>query len=405
MIADQSRDAEAVYAVLAKLAAELGLSIEQRKNGRMKLVGPDGQRIQAWRENYPYPQRLGRKAYEPAKRRLQIELQKLQRSVKATGGKVLILFEGRDAAGKGGTIRRFTENLNPRGARVVALDKPAEHEQGENYLRRYLPHMPAAGEIVMFDRSWYNRAGVEQVMGFCQPREYTRFLAEVPEFERRLVADGIAVIKLWFSITRTEQLSRFVNRQDDPVKRWKLSPVDLASLDKWDEYTRAKEAMFARTDVPEAPWTVIRGNDKKRARLEAMRYVLTLFDYEGKDAGVVAHVDPLITGGVGPLPGLTATESEPVLAPLPRHRPATLPELAGAGAGPALNVRASALPNSDLPNSARPVPALPAPALPADLVQRDTGGDPGVERFGAADRDPHGQVALLGDQPGQPPAL
>lgn len=319
VIADQSRDAEAVYALLAKLAAELGLRIEQRKNGRMRLAGADGERIQAWRENYPYPHRLGRKAYEPAKHRLQIELQKLQRSVKETGGRVLILFEGRDAAGKGGTIRRFTENLNPRGTRVVALDKPAEHEQGDNYLRRYLAHLPAPGEIVMFDRSWYNRAGVEQVMGFCQPNEYARFLTEAPEFERRLVGDGIAVIKLWFSITRTEQLSRFVSRQDDPVKRWKLSPVDLASLDMWDEYTRAKEAMFRYTDVPEAPWTVIRGNDKKRARLEAMRYVLTLFDYEGKDAGEVGEPDPLITGGVGPLPGLTATESEPALAPLPRQ--------------------------------------------------------------------------------------
>jgi hypothetical protein len=170
----------------------------------------------------------------------------------------------------------------------------------------------------MFDRSWYNRAGVEQVMGFCQPHEYSRFLTDAPEFERRLVADGIAVIKLWFSITRTEQLSRFVSRQDDPVKRWKLSPVDLASLDMWDEYTRAKEAMFRYTDVPEAPWTVIRGNDKKRARLEAIRYVLTLFDYEGKDPSVVGQTDPLITGGVG-VPGLTATESEPVLAPLPRQ--------------------------------------------------------------------------------------
>jgi polyphosphate kinase 2 len=403
VIADQSRDAEAVYAVLAKLAAELGLGIEQRKNGRMRLVGPDGQRIQAWRENYPYSQRMAGKAYEPAKRRLQIEMQKLQRSVKASGSRVLILFEGRDAAGKGGTIRRFTENLNPRGARVVALDKPAEHEQGENYLRRYLPHMPAAGEIVMFDRSWYNRAGVEQVMGFCQPHEYARFLTEAPEFERLLVADGIAVIKLWFSITRTEQLSRFVNRQDDPVKRWKLSPVDLASLDKWDEYTRAKEAMFARTDVPEAPWTVIRGNDKKRARLEAMRYVLTLFDYEGKDAGAVAQVDPLIIGGVGPLPALTATESEPVLAPLPRHSvPAALPELAGAGAAAGPGPGAGTV--LDMPASA-PVPVLPVPALPADCVQRDPGGNSGVERFGAADRDPHGQVALLGDQPGQPPAL
>jgi polyphosphate kinase 2 len=384
VVADQLPDSDAVYAVLARLAAELGLRIERRKNGRMALVGPDGRRVQAWRENYPYPQRLGRKAYEPAKRKLQIELLKLQRSVKTSGGRVLILFEGRDAAGKGGTIRRFTENLNPRGARVVALDKPDEHEQGENYLRRYLPHMPTAGEIVMFDRSWYNRAGVEQVMGFCRPDEYARFLLDAPEFERSLIAHGIMVIKLWFSITRTEQLSRFVSRQDDPVKRWKLSPVDLASLDKWDEYTRAKEAMFARTDVLAAPWTVIRSNDKKRARLEAMRYVLTLFDYEGKEASVVGHVDPLITGGVGPLPELTAAESEPVLAPLKRDpMPTALPEFSGVG---------SAVP-------------LTATALPAHLVQGDPGGHPGVERFGAADRDLYDQVALLGDQPGQPSAL
>lgn len=382
VVADQLPDADAVHAVLARLAAELGLRIERRKNGRMALAGPDGRRIQAWRENYPYPRRLGAKAYEPSKRKLQIELLKLQRTVKATGSRVLILFEGRDAAGKGGTIRRFTENLNPRGARVVALDKPAEHEQGENYLRRYLPHMPTAGEIVMFDRSWYNRAGVEQVMGFCRPDEYARFLLDAPEFERGLVADGIAVIKLWFSITRTEQLARFVSRQDDPVKRWKLSPVDLASLDKWNEYTRAKEAMFLRTDVPEAPWTVIRSNDKKRARLQAMRYVLTLFDYEGKDASAVGQVDPLIIGGVGPLPELTAAESEPVLAPVARGRipgPAALRALGGAGSA--------------------------APALPADLIQRDAGGHAGVERFGAADRDLHDQVALLPDQPGQTPAL
>ena len=381
VVADQLPDAEAVYAVLAGLAAELGVTIERRKSGRMALVGPDGRRVQAWRENYPYPQRLGRKAYEPRKRQLQIELLKLQRTVKATGARVLILFEGRDAAGKGGTIRRFTENLNPRGARVVALDKPAAHEQGENYLRRYLPHMPTAGEIVMFDRSWYNRAGVEQVMEFCQPDEYARFLLDAPEFERALVADGIAVVKLWFSITRTEQLARFVSRQDDPVKRWKLSPVDLASLDKWHEYTRAKEAMFRCTDVPEAPWAVIRSNDKKRARLEAMRYVLTLLDYEGKDAGVVGNVDPLITGGVGPLPALTATESEPVLAPLARSRiPAPSP-------------------------LREPGDGLAVAALPADLIQRDPGGHAGVQRLGTADGNPHDQVALLGDQPGQSTAL
>jgi polyphosphate kinase len=370
VVADQLPDADAVLAVLSGLAAELGYHIDRRKNGRMVLVGADGRRIQAWRENYPYPSKLARKAYEPAKRKLQIELLKLQRSVKKSGGRVLILFEGRDAAGKGGTIRRFTENLNPRGARVVALDKPAEHEQGEYYLRRYLPHMPTAGEIVMFDRSWYNRAGVEQVMQFCRPEEYATFLRDAPAFERALVGDGITVIKLWFSITRTEQLARFVSRQDDPVKRWKLSPVDLASLDKWDEYTKAKEAMFAHTDVPAAPWTVIRANDKKRARLEAMRYVLSLFDYDGKDPAVVGRVDPLITGGVGPLPALTAAESEPVLAPVSPSR-----------------IHAAAL------------------ALPADLVESDPGRHAGIERLGAADRDPHEQVALLRDEPGQPAAF
>jgi polyphosphate kinase 2 len=391
VVADQLPDADAVCAVLSGLAAELGCRIDRRKNGRMVLVDADGQRIQAWRENYPYPRKMARKAYEPAKRKLQIELLKLQRSVKSSGGRVLILFEGRDAAGKGGTIRRFTENLNPRGARVVALDKPAEHEQGENYLRRYLPHMPTAGEIVMFDRSWYNRAGVEQVMEFCRPEEYATFLRDAPEFERRLVAEGMAVIKLWFSITRAEQLARFVSRQDDPVKRWKLSPVDLASLDKWDEYTKAKEAMFAHTDVPEAPWTVIRSNDKKRARLEAMRYVLTLFDYEGKDPGVVGQVDPLVTGGVGPLPGLTAAESEPVLAPVSRSR---IPQAARPGPG-----------SAELASSSGLAAGAGSLSLPAHLVEGDPRGHAGVERLGSADRDLHDQVALLRNQPGQPPAL
>ena len=314
VVADQLPDTDTISAVLARLAAELGLHIERRKNGQAVLVGADGARIQAWREEYPYRKRLDGKAYERAKNQLQIELVKLQRWVKASGSQVLILFEGRDAAGKGGTIRRFTENLNPRGARVVALDKPAAHEQGDNYLRRYLPHMPRAGEIVMFDRSWYNRAGVEQVMGFCQPDEYATFLREAPEFERALATDGIAVIKLWFSVTRAEQLLRFVRRHDDPVKRWKLSPIDLASLDKWDEYTKAKEAMFARTDVPEAPWTVIKSNDKKRARLEAMRCVLSRFDYDGKDEDAIGRVDPLIAGHLPKLAEVGAS-----VVPQPAH--------------------------------------------------------------------------------------
>jgi polyphosphate kinase 2 len=328
-VAEQLPDAD-TCALLDRLAAELGLSVTRKKNGRSALVRADGTDVQPWRENYPYAERLGGKTYASVKRSLQIELLKLQRSVKASGDRLLIIFEGRDAAGKGGTIRRFTENLNPRGARIVALEKPAAHEQGEIYLRRYLPHLPAAGEIVMFDRSWYNRAGVEQVMGFCQPQEYAQFLRDAPEFERALVSDGITVVKFWFSVTRAEQLRRFIDRQVDPVKRWKLSQIDLASLDKWDEYTRAKEAMFRHTDLPEAPWTVVKSNDKRRARVEAMRYVLSLFDYSDKRDDIVGQPDPLIAGPVRAMPELPPEDCEPVAPPvklsrvsLPRERVAS----------------------------------------------------------------------------------
>jgi len=347
-------------ALLDRLAADLGLTVTRKKNGRNALVGPDGTDVRPWRESYPYPQRLGGKAYASAKRSLQIELLKLQRSVKASGERLLIIFEGRDAAGKGGTIRRFTENLNPRGARIVALEKPAAHEQGENYLRRYQPHLPAPGEIVMFDRSWYNRAGVEQVMGFCRPDEYAQFLRDAPEFERALVRDGTTLVKFWFSVTRAEQLRRFIDRQVDPVKRWKLSQIDLASLDKWDEYTRAKEAMFRHTDLPEAPWTVIKSNDKRRARVEAMRYVLSLFDYCDKRHDIVGQPDPLIVGPVRAMPELPAAESEPVppavqisrISPPREHLasrlsrsirltgPETAPAAAGFGDGPLVALQA-----------------------------------------------------------------
>src|SRR5262249_29716021 len=212
-MADHLPEAGAVRGMLDRLAAELGLRGATMKNGRATLVNPDGTAGRPWRESYPHPHRLGKKVDEPVMRSLQIELLKLQRSVKASGDRVLVIFEGRDAAGKGGTIRRFTENLNPRGARVVALEKPAAHEQGDNYLRRYLPHLPTRGEIVLFDRSWYNRAGVERVMGFCDPDEYDTFLRDAPEFERGLVADGITLIKFWFSVTRAEQLRRFIDRQ------------------------------------------------------------------------------------------------------------------------------------------------------------------------------------------------
>jgi polyphosphate kinase len=260
------------------------------------LFGPDGQRVETWREGYPYPERMVRREYEVTKRKLQIELLKLQGWVKETGQQLVVVFEGRDAAGKGGTIKRFTEHLNPRGARVVALDKPSEREQTQWYFQRYVQHLPAGGEIVLFDRSWYNRAGVERVMGYATPDQYSRFLRQAPLFERMLVQSGIHLIKLWFSVSRGEQRSRFIVRQIDPVRQWKLSPTDLASLDKWDEYTEAKETMFLHTDTAEAPWTVVKSNDKKRGRLEAMRHVLSCLDYTDKDPDVVGVPDPLIVG-------------------------------------------------------------------------------------------------------------
>jgi polyphosphate kinase len=317
LVTSGQRD-RAVGATLERLADQLSLSIRYKKNGKAALAGPDGEPVQTWREDYPYAKKLRRGQYEKTKRLLQIEMLKLQRSIRAQQGRLVILFEGRDAAGKGGTIKRFTENLNPRGAHVVALDKPTEREQTEWYLQRYISHLPAAGEIAMFDRSWYNRAGVERVMGFCRPDEVMEFLREAPEFERMLARDGITLVKFWFSVSRTEQLRRFVRRQLDPVKRWKLSPIDLASLDKWDEYTKAKESMFFYTDLADAPWTVVKSNDKKRARLEAMRYVLSRVPYEDRDERVVARPDPLI---VGPAPllhesgerGLTAAQHAPGL--------------------------------------------------------------------------------------------
>jgi polyphosphate kinase 2 len=261
-----------------------------------ELFDPEGNRVDTWREGYPYSERLERREYEIEKRRLQIELLKLQGWVKGTGQRLVLVFEGRDAAGKGGTIKRFTEHLNPRGSRVVALDKPSERERTQWYFQRYVQHLPAAGELVMFDRSWYNRAGVERVMGYCTAEEYLEFMAQAPELERMFVRSGIQLVKFWISVTRGEQRSRFIVRQIDPVRQWKLSPTDLASLDKWDAYTEAKEAMFLHTDTEHAPWTVIKSNDKKRARLEAMRHVLARFDYADKDPAAVGTPDRLIVG-------------------------------------------------------------------------------------------------------------
>ncbi|MEI2716605.1 MAG: polyphosphate kinase 2 [Candidatus Nanopelagicales bacterium] len=260
------------------------------------LIGPDGTPVDTWKEGYPYDKRMSRREYEMTKRLLQIELLKMQSWVKDTGQRICMLFEGRDAAGKGGTIKRFMEHLNPRGATVVALTKPTEKEKGEWYFQRYVAHLPSEGEIVLFDRSWYNRAGVERVMGFCTDDEYQEFMRQAPEFERMLVRSGITLIKFWFSVSRKEQVTRFTIRRIDPVRQWKLSPMDLASLDRWDSYTEAKEAMFWYTDTDWAPWTVVRSNDKKRGRLEAMRWVLAQMDYPEKDESVVGTPDPNIVG-------------------------------------------------------------------------------------------------------------
>jgi polyphosphate kinase len=250
-----------------------------------------------WRKgDYPYKNLLSRKSYEKQKYRLQVELLKLQAWVKATGQKVVILFEGRDAAGKGGTIKRLMEHLNPRGARVVALEKPSEVERGQWYFQRYVEHLPTAGEIVLFDRSWYNRAGVERVMKFCTSEEYAEFLRQTPEFERNLVRSGTHLIKFWFSVSRAEQRRRFKEREAHPLKHWKLSPIDRASLDKWDAYTKAKETMFFHTDTADVPWTVIKSDCKKRARLSAMRYVLHRLPYTNKSLQRIGDLDPLIVG-------------------------------------------------------------------------------------------------------------
>ncbi|MFN3993609.1 MAG: polyphosphate kinase 2 [Tabrizicola flagellatus] len=255
---------------------------------------------------YPYARLMGRAPYEAEKARLQAELLKVQIWAQDTGQKFVILMEGRDAAGKGGTIKRFMEHLNPRYARVCALTKPSDVEKGQWFFQRYIAHLPTAGEMVFYDRSWYNRAGVERVMGFCTPSEYLEFMRQAPEFERMLVRSGIRLYKYWFSVTREEQQARFKARETDPLKMWKLSPIDKASLDRWDDYTEAKEAMFFYTDTADAPWVIVKSNDKKRARLNCMKHFLSTIDYPNKDPEVVGTPDPLIVGratqvlGMGP---------------------------------------------------------------------------------------------------------
>ena len=245
---------------------------------------------------YPYKTRMRTGVYEQHKKELQVELLKVQNWVKMTGQRIVVLFEGRDAAGKGGTIKRFMEHLNPRAARVVALEKPTDHERGQWYFQRYVKHLPTSGEMVFFDRSWYNRAGVERVMGFCSSLEYLEFMRQVPDLERMLVRSGIKLFKYWFSVTHEEQKARFDSRQEDPLKQWKLSPIDRESRNKWPEYTEAKEAMFFYTDTKDAPWTVIKSDDKKRARLNCMQHFLAALEYPDKDTHIVHGPDPLIVG-------------------------------------------------------------------------------------------------------------
>ena len=301
----QADKAESLRAILEGAAPDDAKAIRQLLKGQARAtaraktgeVDPNEQLSKDWRNGaYPYKNLLSRRVYEANKYLLQVELLKLQAWAKETGQRIVILFEGRDAAGKGGTIKRVMEHLNPRGARVVALEKPSEVERGQWYFQRYVQHLPTAGEIVLFDRSWYNRAGVERVMGFCSDAEYTEFMRQAPQFERQLVRSGVHLIKFWFSVSREEQRRRFKERKAHPLKQWKLSPIDLASLDKWDDYTRAKEAMFFETDTADAPWTVIKSDCKKRARLNAMRYLLQKLPYANKDSKNIGKLDPLLVG-------------------------------------------------------------------------------------------------------------
>lgn len=245
---------------------------------------------------YPYQKKMRKSRYEKRKTELQVELLKAQQWVKDTNQRIVIVFEGRDAAGKGGTIKRFNEHLNPRSARVVALEKPTAAERTQWYFQRYIQHLPAAGEMVFYDRSWYNCAGVERVMGFCKPVEYLELMRQCPDLERMLVRSGIRLFKYWFSVSREVQRRRFKARQSDVLKRWKVTPVDTESLDKWDEYTEAKEAMFFHTDTADAPWTIVKSDDKKRARINAIRHFLFNLPYPDKSERVLLGPDSLIVG-------------------------------------------------------------------------------------------------------------
>ncbi len=265
------------------------------------ISGKDLLKINYELGNYPYAEKLSTKEYEHEKQLLQTELLKVQSWVKEEGMKIVGIFEGRDAAGKGGAIKRFMEHLNPRAAHVIALEKPNEKEQGQWYFQRYIQRLPTRGEMAFFDRSWYNRAGVERVMGFCTPEEHLEFLRTTPQLERMLVNADLILRKYWFSVSRHEQLRRFHSRSHDPLKHWKLSPIDLESLDKWDDYTEARQTMFFHTDTADAPWVVVKSDDKKRARINCMRHFLHSLDYPAKDPTIAYEPDKAIVGSVSTL--------------------------------------------------------------------------------------------------------
>jgi polyphosphate kinase len=289
--------------VKTSIPPDLVAKVREAQKHKKRIMNP----------SYPHATRMDSEDYESEMELLQIELVKMQAWLKEVGERIVIIFEGRDAAGKGGTIKTFSDNLNPRGARVVALTKPSETERGQWYFQRYIENMPTRGEIVMYDRSWYNRGGVEHVMGFCSPHEYLEFMRQAPEFERMMVRSGIKLVKFWFSVSREEQLLRFIYRAQDPLKQWKLSPMDVESLVRWEAYTKAKEAMLFYTDTADAPWTIVRSDDKRRARLNAIKHVLNLLPYAGKDAETVTAPDPKLCGSAAAIYETDEKHNKPVI--------------------------------------------------------------------------------------------
>jgi polyphosphate kinase len=278
-------------------------AVELDIDGKKRIFDIDDPNLPDWidkkafgSDDYPYEKKLDDDEYEETLEQLQIELVKVQFWQQKTGKRIMAVFEGRDAAGKGGAIHATMSNMNPRSARIVALTKPTETERGQWYFQRYVATFPTAGEFVLFDRSWYNRAGVEPVMGFCTPEQYEKFLKATPRFEKMIVSDDIQLFKFWLNIGREMQLKRFHDRRHDPLKVWKLSPMDIAALNKWDDYTEKRDRMLTETHTDQAPWTVVRGNDKRRARLNLIRHILTTLDYEGKDEKAIGEIDKKIVG-------------------------------------------------------------------------------------------------------------